>query len=284
VPIISKGRAIRGGKITIDGSLSSQFISALLLACPQLAEDSTVHLTGGQLVSSDYIVMTQQILKKAGVRIVQKSVRQYLIKGNQSFKGLGTFAVPSDYGLSAFHMAAAALVTSNIVLKGNFDDHIQADGHIIPMLRKMGVRFVKTKKSISVQGPFSLKGGRFSLKDCPDLLPIMAILALFAKGKTALVDVKHARVKESNRITDLRHELLKVGAKVTEKEDEMIIQPQKSYKNNCLLDPHHDHRLAMAFSVLGLKVGVRIKDIECTRKSYPDFVQDFKKLGAAVKF
>src|SRR5882672_7142316 len=109
-------------------------------------------------------------------------------------------------------------------------------------------------------GPFILKCGTFSLKDCPDLVPIMAVLALFAKGRTKLVDIGHARVKESDRISDLRQELLKVGAHVSETKDALIIDPQPVYKSGQILDPHSDHRLAMAFTVLGLKIGCQVKD------------------------
>ena len=283
VPIQIESSIFKGGKIEIDGSVSSQFISALLIACPQLKEDTHLILKGQSLVSTDYITMTLQVLEKVGIKVQQKNLRQYFIKGNQIFKGLRRFTVPSDYGLAAFLMGAAILVDSDVALTGWLkDDFIQADGHILPLLEKMGVQFKKTSKSIKIKGPCLLKGGNFSLKDCPDLVPIMAVLALFAKGKTRLTNIKHARVKESDRISDLRQELLKVGAKVDEKENELIIYPQEIYKSNCLLDPHHDHRLAMAFSVLGVKLGVRIKDMECCAKSYPGFVRDFKAMGVKL--
>ncbi|VAX37733.1 3-phosphoshikimate 1-carboxyvinyltransferase [hydrothermal vent metagenome] len=280
VPININSGILQGGKIRIDGGLSSQFISALLITCPQLKEDTQLLLTGKSLVSTDYIMMTQQILHKSGVDIQQKNARKYLITGNQKFKGLRKFTVPSDYGLAAFLMGAAVLNKSDVVLTGWLkDDLIQADGHILPLLEKMGVKFQKTSKSIKIKGPQVLKGGVFSLKDCPDLVPIMSILALFSKGKTKLTHIKHARVKESDRISDLREELLKVGAKVEETEDTLIIDPQEDYRKDCLLNPHHDHRLAMAFCVLGTKVGVCVKDIECSAKSYPGFVKDFKAMG-----
>ncbi len=284
VPIKISGGKLRAGKINIDGSLSSQFISALLIAAPVLDENTHVHLTGSTTVSSDYITMTTQVLKEAGVTVRKKGARDYVVRGGQKFKGLCNFAVPSDYGLAAFHLAAAALTDSNVTLKGAFrDEFVQADGHIIPLIKKMGVKFTKTSKAIKLKGPFRLKGGRFSLKDCPDLVPIMAVLALFARGKTELVDIAHARAKESDRIGDLRKELLKVGAKITERRDALIIHPQETYKSNVLLDPHNDHRLAMAFSVLGLKIGVRIKNMQCCAKSYPGFPKDFKRLGAKVR-
>jgi 3-phosphoshikimate 1-carboxyvinyltransferase len=285
IPIEIQGGSLRGGNIVIDGGLSSQFISALLIACPMLAEDTILRLKGKKVVSADYIVMTLQVLERAGIQIRNKGSRSFMISGRQRYRGLKHFTVPSDYGLAAFLLAAASLVKSNIVFSGYLkDDFIQADGHIMGFLKNMGVRFKKNDKAIHIQGPFQLKGGSFSLKACPDLVPIMAVLALFAKGKTRLYDIGHARAKESDRISDLRNELLKVGAKIVEKSNEMIIEPQKVYKNNCHLDPHHDHRLAMAFAVLGLKLGVVIKDIECSHKSYPGFVRDFKTIGAVARF
>jgi 3-phosphoshikimate 1-carboxyvinyltransferase len=279
VPIIFSGGRLRGGKMSIDGSLSSQFISALLIACPQLEENTQLIIRGKTLVSSDYITMTQKVLQKAGIKVAKVNNRLYKIRGQQRFRGLGTFAVPSDYGLAAFLLGAGALSKSRLILEGAWDDSWpQADGKILLFLRRMGVRFSKSNSALKINGPFSLKGGTFSLKNCPDLVPIMAVLALFAKGQTRLKDIRHARAKESDRISDLRKELLKIGASVAETENDLTIQPLVQYKRDVLLDPHHDHRLAMAFSVLGLKLGVRIKDIECVSKSYPRFVRDFRNL------
>jgi len=284
IPVRMKGGYVQGGTITIDGSLSSQFISALLIALPQLSQSTNLTLRGRRLVSTDYITMTCQILKKSGIKITKKGTRQYRIEGKQNFKGLKNFIVPSDYGLAAFLMAAAVLTKSHVTLRGHLTNElIQADGYILPLLKKMGVQFQKTSQWIRIKGPCVLKGGHFSLKNCPDLVPIMSILALFAKGKTRLVDIGHVRSKESDRISDLRKELLKIGAKITEKRDALVIDPQECYKSNCLLDPHKDHRLAMSFCVLGSKIGVRVKDIKCTHKSYPDFVKDFKAIGAIVR-
>lgn len=279
VPIVFNGGMLQGGRVAVDGSLSSQFISALLIALPRLKENSRVILTGSQLVSSDYIQMTTEILAKAGIAVKRVSPREYLVLGGQEFKGLKDFYVPSDYGLAAFPLAAAALISSNVVLKGNLDQSlIQSDGHIFEFLRRMGVVFKMDSRSIKIQGPFVLKGGIFSLKNCPDLVPVMSVLALFAKGKTTLAGIHHARAKESDRISDLRTELLKVGADVGESSDALTIIPRESYKNNIVLDAHHDHRLAMAFAVLGAKIGCRVHGIESSHKSYPGFVKDMKAL------
>jgi len=278
VPLVLKAGKLKGGKLGIDGTLSSQFVSALLIAAPLLEEDSQILIQGKKVVSQTYIQMTLLVLRKAGICIEQVSKRSFLIKGKQRYKGLRNFTVPSDYGLAAFWLAAGALLNSDLILKGYFDHQlIQADGAILDFLKRMGIRFQTTKGQLRVKGPCIIKGGSFSLKNSPDLLPIMAVTAMFAKNKTRLYGIAHARIKESDRISDLRRELLKVGAKITEKEDEIIIYPQKNYKT-AMLDPHNDHRLAMAFTILGLKIGLKVKDIECTTKSYPGFVSDLKKI------
>lgn len=282
VPIVYKGGSISSSVITIDGSLSSQFISALLIALPRLGADTVVEVKGN-MVSVDYIVMTRQILEEAGVKINVINPRKFLVKGNQTFRGLNNFIVPSDYGLAAFPLAAAALVKSQVTLEGYFNDHfVQADGHILNFLKEMGVKFNKGAKSIVVHGPFQLQGGTFSLKDCPDLVPIMTVLAMFAKGPTKLTGIAHARVKESDRIGDLSRELAKVGAKFKIAEDSMTILPQDKYESDVLLDSHRDHRLAMAFAVLGAKIGCRINDMTCTHKSYPAFTQHMTALGLKI--
>ena len=279
VPIIKKGGRLRGGHVEIDGSLSSQFISALLIACPCLKEDTYLDVKGEKIVSQPYITMTRQILKMSGIQIRQKSERSFFIKGNQRYKGLKKFVVPSDYGLAAFFLVAGALVKSDLMLRGNLKkDFVQSDEKILEFLQQMGVRLIRTDDLIRICGPFQLKGGNFSLKDCPDLVPIMSIAALFAQNQTRLYDIGHARAKESDRIGDLKNELLKIGAVLSARADELIIDPQENYRGNCLLDPHHDHRLAMAFCILGLKIPVRVKDIECTSKSYPDFIKDLKSV------
>lgn len=277
VPVTYSGGTFAGGRVVIDGSVSSQFISALMIAAPLAARDTRLVMAGKSLVSRDYVVMTRQILARAGVRVVQKSSREFLIPGGQEYKGLKKFPVPSDWGLAAFFMAAAALAPSDIVLKGCFDDSLlQSDGAILGFLSAMGLKYTRSSVALRLKGPQVLNGGTFSLKDCPDLVPVMTVAAMFAKSPTRLKDIAHARVKESDRISDLRAELLKVGADIQEKKDELLIRPRPGYTSGVTLDPHHDHRLAMAFAVLGVRVGVRIKNIECTKKSYPGFVQDFR--------
>ncbi len=283
VPICYDGGELPGGVITIDGSVSSQFISALMIASARSPKDTRLRMMG-RLVSQDYVTMTRQLLERTGISVISKSSREFLIPGGQKCFGFKNFHVPSDYGLAAFWMVAAALMKSDIKLRGHFDDGLlQSDGAILGLLKKMGVTMVRTSNMIRVKGPVVLKGGTFSLKDCPDLVPIMTVAAMFAKGSTRLQDIGHARVKESDRISDLRQELLKVGADIEEKKDELIIHPCATYAGKLgaalsVLDPHRDHRLAMAFAVLGLRVGLIVKDVECASKSYPGFASTFRRM------
>ncbi len=285
VPVCFSGGIFRGGAFSIDGSMSSQFVSALLMACPMISQSSRVHIAGSKVSSADYITMTMQVMAQAGVVVDKVSGRDYRIIGGQRYKGLKAFRIPSDYGLAAFLMAAAVLTQSDIRLTGFLNDQfIQADAHILAILKKMGVIFHKTSRSIRIKGPFSLKGGVFSLKDSPDLLPILSIVSLFADRPTKFLDIAHVRVKESDRISDLRRELMKVGARIDEGPDFMVVHPLKETecKHGILLNAHQDHRLAMALCVLGLRIGTKVKGVECVAKSYPKFLRDLRALGAKL--
>ena len=279
-PIIVKKGEVKAGKIIVDGTLSSQFISSLLIATPLLKKNSLIKVSGKYVVSVPYIDMTLAVLKKAGIKIEKRGIRNYKVKGGQSFKGLGSFKVPVDYGLSAFSMAAACLIDSNVILKADRDNLVQADKKIFEFLRKMGAKPKISKKSIVIKGPVRIRGGDFCCRDCPDLVPVLGILALFANKRTRIYDIGHLHAKESDRISDFRSELIKVGAKVKESKDELIIYPTSKLRRNSKINPHNDHRLAMAFAILGLKTGITIKDIECVNKSYPNFLRDLKSLGA----
>ena len=283
VPIfIDRGR-IKAGKIIIDGTLSSQFISSLLITTPLLAGNSSIKVSGDYLVSSPYIDMTLSILKLAGIKIEKQNARTYTVKGQQRFKGLKVFRVPADYGLSGFLMAAACLTNSNIILEIEKDNLVQADKKIIDLLKRMGVKLDISGHAIKIKGPQRIKGGDFNCCDCPDLVPVLGILALFGDKRSRIYGIGHLHAKESDRISDFRAELIKLGAKVQESQEELIIYPVRLLKRGCLINPHNDHRLAMAFAVLGLKTPITIKNIECVSKSYPGFLQDLRKLGANLK-
>jgi len=285
-PIVVGKGAIRAGRIEIDGSLSSQFISSLLILSPKLSQKTKLKVTGPFLVSRPYIDMTLLVLKKAGIKIKKLTQRSYAINGRQQYRGLGSFKIPADYGLSAFFMAAAALTNSDILIQGLRENGmVQADKKILKLFKKMGVKFSISKTSLKIKGPCELRGSNLFCRDCPDLVPILGVVALFSKGRTKIYGIEHVRAKESNRISDLKTELCKVCARIKELKDGLIIFPlsYNKAKTGKILDPHQDHRLAMAFCILGLKVGLTVKDIECVRKSYPNFLAGLAKIKAKFK-
>lgn len=268
---------LRGGSIQIDGTLSSQFISSLLITCSLLKEDSRIKIIGEQIVSRPYIDMTLAVLKQVGIRIERPGKREFRVRGRQQFRGLKDFVIPDDYGLAAFFMVAGSILKGKIILKKNRrKDLVQADKAIIGFLKQMGARIKAAPGKLVIEGPAPLTGNSFCLRDCPDLTPVMAVAALFAKGQTRLWGISHVRKKESDRISDLRRELLKIGANIRETKDALIITPVKELRRGCRFNPHNDHRLAMAFCVLGLKLGAVVEDIECIAKSYPRFIRDLR--------
>ncbi|MFC1704146.1 3-phosphoshikimate 1-carboxyvinyltransferase [Candidatus Omnitrophota bacterium] len=280
-PILVKKGRVKGGKIEIDGGLSSQFISSLLMLAPLLSQDSTIKVTGPIFVSEPYIDMTLLVAQKASIKIRKAGKRIYKVKGKQLYRSLGKFCIPGDYGLSAYFMAAAALTQSKLTLQGFTGRGLpQADKRILFFLKKMGVHYSTSGAGIKLQGPFTLKGSNLFCRDCPDLVPILGVLALFARGKTKIYGVAHAKAKESNRISDLASELRTVGARIREIKDGLIIFPHQKLKTGQVLNPHQDHRLAMAFSILGIKLGATVKDIECVTKSYPSFLADLARIKA----
>ncbi|MFZ5800686.1 MAG: 3-phosphoshikimate 1-carboxyvinyltransferase [Candidatus Omnitrophota bacterium] len=268
-----------GGRMEINGSLSSQFISSLLITCPRLKEDSRIKIIGEQMVSQPYIEMTLAVLKEAGIKIEKAGEREFKVKGRQQFHGLKKFVVPDDYGLAAFFMVAGSILKGKITLrKSRRKDLPQADKAIIGFLKRTGAKIKLAPDKLVIEGPAQLSGGNFCLRNCPDLTPVMAVAALFAKGRTTLWGIAHARKKESDRISDLRAELLKIGADIRENRDALLITPVKELRRGLRLNPHKDHRLAMAFCVLGLKLGCVVEDIECIAKSYPTFLRDLRRL------
>ena len=280
-PINVKKGSLKGGRIVIDGRLSSQFISSLLILGPFLSKDSIVKIKGSCLVSNPYIDMTILSLKKAGIHVKKSNSREFKVRGNQKYKALKNFNIPGDYGLGAFFMVASAINNCKIYFNNlKKDDFVQADMKILPMLKSMGVKYKISKSGLTILKSSKIKGAKLFCRDCPDLVPILSVLALFANSKTEIYGIEHTRTKESNRISDLRVELEKVGARIKETRGSLIIYPNCKLITGKTLNPHNDHRLAMAFCILGLKIGVTVSNIKCINKSYPDFLMDLSKLGA----
>lgn len=277
-PVTVKGIS-DGGVTHIAGSISSQFISALLIAGPKMKNGITLEIDG-DLVSKPYLDSTIATMKKFGVTVDTITPYKKYNVSNQNYKPFD-FVVPSDFSSMALLLSAAVLLGENMAIDASLGDLPQGDREILSYLERLGVK-INVGEKITIVSPKLLNGGRFDLSNNPDLLPPMAILALKTSKPIEIYNVKHARFKETDRIAILAKELAKIGVIVTEKEDGLILESPKALKS-AELESADDHRLFMAFSIAGMFVGdCTVTDPDSVDVSYPTFVEDMKKIGANI--
>ncbi|HJJ21683.1 MAG: 3-phosphoshikimate 1-carboxyvinyltransferase [Thaumarchaeota archaeon] len=279
-PVKIQGR-ISGGDVTIPGNLSSQFISSLLITAP-LTKNGINLTIEGDLVSKPYLDATIVTMKKFGVS-VQTLIpyKKYNITP-QIYKN-ATFSVPIDFSSLALLLSFTVLNGEDIVIKGNIGNLPQGDEAFIDFLEQLGVSVTINENEIKVKSPEKLKGGKFDLRNSPDLLPPLAILSLISSKPIEIVNVKHARLKETDRIAILARELPKIGIKVLEKEDGLILESGGNLIG-AKLDSENDHRLFMAFCIAGTYIGnCIVTDSKSVEVSYPNFIEEMNRLGAKIQ-
>ena len=278
-PITIKGK-IDGNYVNIKGDISSQFISALLIIAPRLESGLTIEIDGN-VVSKPYIDLTITTMKKFGVDVkVVEPYKKYSIL-HQIYQPT-TFIVPSDFSNLALLLSANVLLGDSLKIKISLGDLPQGDEAIVDILEQMGVNVTLDNETITTKSPELLDGGKFDLSNTPDLLPALAILVLKCKTQIEIFNVKHARYKETDRIAKICNELKKIGVVVTEKEDGMILK-KGDLVNGVELNAHEDHRLFMAFSIVGMLIGdCTVTDPDSASVSYPDFISDMQNCGARM--
>ena len=283
-PIIVKGGGLKGGNAWMTGRTSSQFVSSILFSSPKALSDTTLTIQG-ELVSKPYVDASINVLERFGVRIEREGYRIFRIPSQQNFKPT-CFVVPGDFGLASFMMAAALMTNGSVTVEGLSQDLPQADAAIVDILIEMGadVKLDYDSGRVSVSGGGKLRGGSFNLSDSPDLLPVVAVLATKCEGTVEITGVEHARVKESDRVSALAHALSTIGMNVREMVDGLSITRGKLV-NHALLDPKGDHRLFMAYCLLGLilEEGCTVLGAESASVSYPNFLRDLTSLGAKLE-
>ncbi|MFB5616383.1 MAG: 3-phosphoshikimate 1-carboxyvinyltransferase, partial [Nitrosopumilus sp.] len=273
-PIKIKGK-ITGGEVKIPGNFSSQFISALLISAP-LTEKGINLTIEGNLVSKPYLDATISTMRKFGVT-VQTLIpyKRYNITP-QIYKEC-TFTVPIDYSSLALLLSANVLNGEDITIKGNMGNLPQGDEVFIDFLEQLGVQITMDDQQIQIKTPEKLNGGKFDLSNSPDLLPPLAILALKSSKPIEIFNVKHARLKETDRIAIVSRELVKLGINIQEKEDGLILEVSEKI-SGADLKSEEDHRLFMAFCIAGMYVGnCSVTDPESVRVSYPNFIEEMNR-------
>jgi len=279
-PIKIKGKII-GGEVKIPGNFSSQFISALLICAP-LTEKGINLTIEGNLVSKPYLDATIATMRKFGVTVQTLIPYKRYNISPQIYKE-STFTVPMDFSSLALLLSAIVLNGEEVVVKGNIGNLPQGDELFIDILEQLGVSVAMDDDQIKIKAPEKLNGGKFDLSNSPDLLPPLAILALNSSSPIEIFNVKHARLKETDRIAIVSRELAKLGIKIQEKEDGLILEASEKISGANLIS-EEDHRLFMAFCIAGMCVGdCTVTDPESVKISYPNFVEEMNRMGAKIQ-
>ncbi len=281
-PVVVRAGGIAGGSATIRGDVSSQFVSSLLISSPMAERETS--LAVADAVSRPYIEATLNLSRRFGIRIEREGFTRFQVAPGQRYEHCD-FTVPADFSSASFIVAAVGLAGGKVVLEDLNPALPQGDSAILGIASAMGVRVNQGDDSVTVESDGAgLNGGTFNLGDTPDLLPVVAALALRSESPVEVVGTAHARFKETDRIAILSSELSKLGVKIEERQDGMKISPSGELRS-ALLDAHDDHRMFMAFSLASLLVpgGVPVVGAESLDVSYPGFLEDMKRLGARVE-
>jgi 3-phosphoshikimate 1-carboxyvinyltransferase len=279
--VLVRGGGIRGGKTSIRGDVSSQFISGLLFACPKAKEDTEISVTT-KLESKSYVEMTLEVIVEHGLEgAVNPDLSCLWIPSNQSYLPCD-HTVPGDFSSAAFLLAAAAVTSSRVTVKNLTYQTSQGDREILGILQEMGASVKVGDNSVEVECG-KLVDVDIDAQDIPDLVPVCAVLGCYAEGHSEIYNAKRLRYKESDRLDSISTELRKMGADIIVNEDGLTINGGRSL-HGATVDPHNDHRIAMACAVAALGAGgeTKIQDVECINKSYPQFFSDLRVLGANV--
>ncbi|MCK4380835.1 MAG: 3-phosphoshikimate 1-carboxyvinyltransferase [Candidatus Lokiarchaeota archaeon] len=288
-----KRKKVLCNKIKIQGDLSSQFITSLLILCPQLKCENKDYIEIAlttPLVSKPFVDITLDVLETFGINIQANfEIGKFYITNDQTYRSQ-SFTIPGDFSSAAFFFAAAVLSKkpSSIILRNLSIKNSQGDKKIIEILRKMGanIKIEEEKDRIVITGDIRnhpLEGNEIDCTDIPDLFPILSIIGAFAEGKTILYNVSHLRLKETDRISAMARELRKMGVKVIEEDDKLTIYHCDKL-NGITINHNNDHRVAMACSIAALYAdsSSKIENSEIVKDSYPSFFKDLKELGAQI--
>ncbi|MDP8098394.1 3-phosphoshikimate 1-carboxyvinyltransferase [Pasteurella atlantica] len=276
-PIAIQNSGLQGGKVKIDGSISSQFLTALLMVSPLIEGDLEIEIIG-DLVSKPYIDITLAMMKDFGIRVQNDNYQKFHIKGNQHYVSPNQYLVEGDASSASYFLAAAA-IKGKVKVTGICKNSIQGDRLFVDVLEKMGAKVTWGSDFVEVERG-ELKGIDMDMNHIPDAAMAIATTALFAKGETVIRNIYNWRVKETDRLTAMATELRKVGAEVEEREDFIRIQPLalEQFKQ-AEIETYDDHRMAMCFSLIALSnTPVTILDPDCTAKTFPSFFEEFKRV------
>jgi 3-phosphoshikimate 1-carboxyvinyltransferase len=276
-PLQIKGGELSASSFKIDGSVSSQFLTALLMAAPLLNHEILIEIVG-ELVSKPYIDITLETMKTFGVEVINNNYQSFVIEAGQQYVSPGRFLVEGDASSASYFLAAGAIKGGTVKVTGVGRASIQGDTAFADVLEKMGAKVTWGDDYIAVTGA-PLRAVNMDMNHIPDAAMTIATTALFAEGTTCISNVYNWRVKETDRLHAMATELKKVGAIVEEGRDYIKITPPEQLQH-AAIDTYNDHRVAMCFSLLAFgNAGITINDPGCTAKTFPRYFDEFKKIA-----
>jgi 3-phosphoshikimate 1-carboxyvinyltransferase len=275
---IGPGVVRGGGSVTVRGNVSSQFVTALLIALPLAGGGTAVEVQGG-LISRPYVDMTLSLMRGFGVEVVREENDLFRVPPAAAYSSPGTLAVEGDASSASYFLAAGAIGGGPVRILGVGRGSIQGDIGFAKTLAAMGAEVHSGDDWIEVRGTAKLRGIDADFNAIPDAAMTAAMVALFAEGPTTLRNIGSWRVKETDRIAAMARELRKLGAIVDEGEDWMRVAAPVRW-TPATIDTYDDHRIAMCFSLAALGgVPVRINDPQCVRKTFPGYFAAFEQLA-----
>lgn len=274
-PVTINANGLAGGRIALKDVESSQYVSALLLCAPYTREGIELTLRG-RTASLPYIDLTLAVMREFGVKI-DKEKNRYIVKGKNSYQGR-EYRVEGDASSASYFFLAAALLKRPIRVMGVNRASCQGDIRLLEILEKLGCRVESQEDWVEVTGNNLSQGDFiFDLNDMPDMVPTLAVLAAFRRGKTTIANVEHLRIKESNRLAAMTSELKRAGIKAKETSDGLMITGGEMKPAD--IQTYNDHRIAMSFAVASLvSPGIEIADKKCVDKSFPQFWEELAKI------
>lgn len=278
-PLKITGTGLKGGSVSIKGNISSQFLTAMLMAAP-LCESDLEIVIDGELVSKPYILITLDVMKKFGVEVENHNYQRFVIKAGQKYRSPKEIMVEGDASSASYFLAAAAIAGGTVRVHGTGTASVQGDAKFADVLEQMGAKVTWGETWIEVTKG-DLNAVDVDLNHIPDAAMTIATTALFAKGTTAIRNIYNWRVKETDRLAAMSAELRKVGATVEEGEDYIIVTPPEKIQA-AAIDTYDDHRMAMCFSLAAFgDAAITINDPKCTSKTFPNYFELFK--GVSVE-
>ncbi len=272
-PLEILAEGLRGGSLSVRAGTSSQYLSALLLVAPRAA--GALRLAPeGEIASAPYLRLTAQVMVRFGIVLQEPAPLSFAVEP-QDFAGR-ELRVEGDYSSAGYFFAAAAITGGRVRVGNLHPDSAQADRGILEVLERMGCKVIAQGEGVSLSGG-PLEPADFDLSGMPDAAPTLAVVALFARGRSRFTGLSTLRVKESDRVAALARELARLGAEIREGPDFLEIQPRPL--QGAMIETYEDHRMAMSFALAGLRIpGVAIRNPGCVSKSFPGFWQDFAAL------